>query len=159
MVNLENNMALFNCISNIPRRVSVVLEVTLISLQKKVIPTASAKRVFSVMSGIAFLLFVFSPSVFATSLGDMMDTLSGEVDKSRSLVVKGGGLLAVLGVLTVGLKIKQRSREGENSHVKVSHIVGLLLGSIICGATAAVLYRSGGSVGLSESDYGQVPGN
>jgi hypothetical protein len=150
--------ALRNSILAVAQKASVTLQIGHDQLAKKITPTPGTKAAFTLLSGAAFLLFAFAPEAFAQSLGDSADKASADSDKFKSLGVKGGMLMAVVGMISAGLKIKQRSREGENSQVKIGTIAGLVIGSVVCGAAAAILYRSGGSLGLSQSDYGQVPG-
>ena len=108
---------------------------------------------------VLLLLFTAPIAMAQQTIGDSFDTGAKTVDSGKNLMIKIGTAGGVLALLTAAALMYRRSKEGENSQVKVGMIFGLFLAGVIFAGGGALLLRAGGSVGLQSSDYGTVPGN
>ncbi len=123
-------------------------------------PTPAARKLYMAVYATSFACFMFIPSAHAQQdIAASMNTAGNTVDATKTLFGKIGlAAGAVFGVIGGG-KMYQKSREGENSQVKVMTIVGCFAAGVLSAGAGAVLLRAGASVGLQSSDYGTVPGN
>lgn len=104
-------------------------------------------------------LIVVAPAAMAQStgdLGDAADKASNTFAKFKKLAGAVGLFLALVSMVAAGLKMKQRSHEGANSHVKLGHILGLVGAAVILAFGGALLFMTGASAGLGTSGYGQL---
>ena len=108
---------------------------------------------------VMLVLFTAPIAMAQQTLGDSFDTGAKTVDSGKNLMIKLGTAGGVLALLSAAALMYRRSKEGENSQVKVGMIFGLFIAGVIFAGGGALLLRAGGSVGLQSSDYGTVPGN
>lgn len=148
-----------NSLSSFARKALVTLEVHQHSIRRAVTPTRGTRALYAAVYGVSFALFMVVPCAHAQqTLGDSMNTAGQTVDAGKALAGKVGlGAGAVFGV-SAGGKMYQKSKEGENSQVKATTILGLFLAAVCSAGAGALLLRAGASIGLQSSDYGTVPG-
>jgi hypothetical protein len=147
-------------ITTVAQKAVVAMEVQQHHTYRKLTPTKGTKALYSVVYTTALACFLCAPAAYAQqTAGDSADTAGQTFDKFRSLCGKVGLCVAAACGLGAGLKMWQRSKEGEGSQVKASHILGLLGAAVLSAGFGAIMLRVGASVGLQSSDYGTVPGN
>ena len=138
----------------------VSIEVNHFRMVRAVTPTPATKALYAAVYGSAFAFFMFIPTAHAQqSLGDSANSAGQTSDAFKTLAGKVGLLGGAAFGVGGGFKMHQKSKEGENSQVKMGTILGLFGAGVLSAGAGAILLRAGASIGLQSSDYGTVPGN
>lgn len=81
-------------------------------------------------------------------------------DQGDSIKTYAGRLFAAAGFLGAsygGYNWWRKGKEGENSQIKATQIVGPLLGGMALGATGVFLVKAGETIGVTGASQGQLP--
>ncbi len=138
----------------------VQLEVRQNSVARKAASSPATMAAYAAGYVATFSLLMLLPHAAHAqqTLGDSLNTAGSSVTAWQTFAGKvglaGGAGMGVGG----GFKMHQRSKEGENSQVKMGTIVGMFGAGVLSAGAGAMLLRAGATVGLQSSDYGSVPG-
>jgi len=110
-------------------------------LEQKVAPTPAARRVMLASSALTFTaLMLVSGSAFAGPDDGIAGMVNKGAEQASAIRIATGKFFMLGGVIGAAYgigKLIQKGKEGEQSHVKGSHIIVPLLGGVLLGALAS----------------------
>lgn len=84
----------------------------------------------------------------------MTQAAGTQADAVKATIGKFLGLFGLLAVAGGVFNLIRKGKEGDNSHIKGSHIFVPILGGALLGAAGVLVYKSAETVGLQDGDVG-----
>ncbi|HCA3439695.1 TPA: hypothetical protein MO340_004259 [Salmonella enterica subsp. salamae serovar 35:g,m,s,t:-] len=127
-------------------------------LEKECMRSPLSRKLFAISFGITTLGLTFSSPSYAE--GGWAGVFSTGADQADSIKSSLSKIFMVLGIIFAGyggVKWKEKNSPGGES-VKAKHVFGPIIAGVVVAAIGYFMKVTGETLGVSESDYGNMPG-